>query len=297
MAVLNQYNYPDETGHLGLDVHHSQYSLSREISSWSVVKATIVKDLQILRRYKANLIGNLVRTVLFVAVFYFFSVAISFDDLLDNSINAMFIFYLAGFTLMWFDSVALWKPLETVTTDLTNGTLESIYAGPSSRYAYFIGTILAEGIISTIMFIPIFSALIIVAGADLMTVGQFLIVIVVFVATLASFGIIIALSAVLWKQTSSIANLLGTMFTFISGGLFPVQSFPTALRYFAYIFPYTWGFDLMRYYAFGGNWETLLPVWMEWLVLIAMTIGFFLLSKKMIGTVEHHAKHKGLHLL
>lgn len=198
---------------------------------------------------------------------------------------------------MMFDGVALWTPYETVETDLKNGTLESLYTTPSSKYAYFLGAILAEALIASVFVIPVFITVIYVADLETTNLIMFTIVLITTLMVLIVFGVMIALFAVLWKQVGAIIGVLGSLFTFVSGGLIPVQSFPLGLKYFAYIFPYTWGFDLLRYYAFNGEWETLLPVWQEWTILLSMFVFFAALSKRMVGTVSRHVKNKGLHIL
>ncbi|MHA2031008.1 MAG: ABC transporter permease [Candidatus Kariarchaeaceae archaeon] len=276
---------------------YTDLTASRPTSSFAVVRATFTKELIIKRRYLANLLGQMVRIMLFILIFWFFANALEFHDIFDSSRKAVFIFYLAGFSIMMYDGVALWTPYETVRTDLTNGTLESLYSTPSSKYAYFLGAILAEALISSIFVIPVFITVMYVANLEATNLIMFLVVLVTTLLVLIVFGVMIALSAIMWKQVGAIIGVIGSLFTFVSGGLIPVQSFPVGLKYFAYIFPYTWGYDLLRYYAFDGQWETLLPIWMEWTILISMFGFFALVSKRMVGRVSNHVKNKGLHIL
>jgi ABC-2 type transport system permease protein len=46
----------------------------------------------------------------------------------------------------------------------------------------------------------------------------------------------------------------------IAGAYLPVTAFPKLVQYLAYPLPHTWGYDLIRYYSFEGQWQTLLPV-------------------------------------
>ncbi|MHA2169914.1 MAG: ABC transporter permease [Candidatus Kariarchaeaceae archaeon] len=273
------------------------YSNSKPVSSWRIIKSTIVKDLIVLKRYKANMIGQFVRTLLFIIVFWFFSVAIEFNYLTDTSTRSMYMFYLAGFCLLMYDGVALWSPFNSVTRDLYNGTLESIYSTPSSRYAYFLGGVIAQAIIATIFFLPIYITLVIISKIGIYESSMILVVTGITVVILSIFGVLVALTAILWKQVSSIISILGTLFTFVSGVLFPVQSFPTMIRYLSYLLPYTWGIDLIRVYTYNGEWDPLLPIYVEWMILGIMGIVYYLLSRFALRKVETHAKTKGLHLI
>ncbi|MCE7737588.1 MAG: ABC transporter permease [Candidatus Heimdallarchaeota archaeon] len=275
----------------------SDLSLSKPTSSIGVMTATIKKELIMLKRYKANLLGQLIRTLLFILVFWFFASALEFNDFFDNSKKTVFLFYLAGFSLLMYDSVALWSPFQTVQTDLMNGTLESIYSSPSPRYAYFMGSVIAQAIISTFFFIPIFVTVIYIGGVTAINIGMLVIAVLLVVATLSFFGVIIALLAIMYKQVNSLVGLLGTLFTFISGMFMPLSAFPKALLYFSYIFPYTWGIELMRYYSFNTNWETVYPIWIVWSVMILTAVFYFLVSLKLLKKVEKYAKKQGLHIL
>ena len=53
--------------------------------------------------------------------------------------------------LLVFNGPTLWGPIQAVTSDLYNGTLEYLYSNPGSRYAYYVGTVLTEVITSDVL--------------------------------------------------------------------------------------------------------------------------------------------------
>ena len=85
--------------------------------------------------------------------------------------------------------------------------------------------------------------------------------------------------------------------SFWAGPICPVSTFPPALRFLAYLLPYTWGYDLIRYYSFDGEWPTLLPVWQEWVIVVAYAVLFTLLSRHLLARSETKAKQGGLHVI
>lgn len=69
------------------------------------------------------------------------------------------------------------------------------------------------------------------------------------------------------------------------------------MQYVAYLLPYTWGYDLVRYYSFGGKWQTILPVWQEWAVIGIYAVLYTLLSRHLLARAERLAKRSGLNVI
>ena len=90
----------------------------------------------------------------------------------------------------------------------------------------------------------------------------------VVIVALMALGVMIALLGILYRQVSSIVGILFIMFEFVAGAYFPVDQFPAFVRWIAYLLPYTWGYDMVRYYSFKTDWIPLAPIWMEWCILI-----------------------------
>ncbi len=235
-----------------------------------------------------------------VFAFYIFGNAVSFRtlDTVEGTARAssVFLFFISGILLVIMIDIALWMPLNTVTNDLYNGTLEYLYSTPFSRFSYFLGTIVASAILRMLFLAPVIGG-IVFFGELTDEVWTLLLVVLVTTASLIGVGIIIGLSAILWKETSGIVQILGMLFQFIAGAFIPVQSFPEWLKWIAYIFPQTFAFDLSRYYTFRGNWPTLLPIFWEWMILLLSIPFYFLLSFKLLKRVETHARNQGLHLI
>lgn len=277
-------------------------SLSRPVSSWAVCKATIIKDLQMARRYVPDLIGRLVDLALRLAFFFLMSTVMAYqnvDALGGASLTEgnLFIFLQASALLLAFSGTALSGPIDSVGNDLYNGTLEFLYSGPSSRYAYFVGTVLSGAIINQVSFIPLYLFFVFFSGASLLNTLLVLLVCIMVLITLVAMGIMIGLLGLIWRQAGSIAKLIGLLFEFLAGAYIPLSAFPASIQYLSYLLPYTWGYDLVRYYSFDGSWKTFLPVWVEWLALLIFAVVFILLSRYLLARAELRAKKEGLHLL
>jgi ABC-2 type transport system permease protein len=281
-------------------------SLSRPVPAWVTVVATVRKNLQITRRYLPNLAGNLVELAVRALFFLVLSNTISFRASESNGIvmtgHNLYIFLLGSLALFVFTRSTLWGPINAVTNDLYNGTLEYLYSNPGSRYAYYVGVVISEVLVSQVVFIPVFILLVILSGVNLINLVLMLLACVAVLVSLTAMGIMISLLALLWRQVGSIASVLGILFEMLAGAYMPLSAFPQWLRYFSYLLPFTWGYDLLRYYSFTGSneistWKTILPVWQEWVVVGVFAVVFTMASRYLLKRAENLAKHQGLHMI
>jgi ABC-2 type transport system permease protein len=266
------------------------------------VRATIAKDILIAGRYRPDLAARFADLSIRILFFWMFSRLISINAAsspLGHAITGreLMVYFQGALTLFVFTSTALSAPVNSVSRDLYNGTLEYLYSGPSPRYAYFVGTVLASAILSQVVFLPVFAILVAMSKPSLLDTVLMLAACGMVLATVIALGVILALLALLWRQVASIASALSIMFEMLSGAYVPVTGFPDGLYYVALVLPYTWGYDLIRYYSFDRRWETMFPVAIEWSVLAAFALIFTAISRVLLKSTERVAKRKGLHLL
>jgi ABC-2 type transport system permease protein len=142
-----------------------------------------------------------------------------------------------------------------------------------------------------------FTAIIIVSGAPFGDLTMILVTSVVTIASLMAMGVLFSLMAILWKQVSGLTGLIGVVMQFLTGAFIPVQALPELVQFIAYLMPQTYGMDLVRYYSFGGNWQTILPVEIEWLMIGIYALIYTLVALYLLKKVEKFSKTKGLHLI
>ena len=276
-------------------------TLSRSVPAWETMFASMIKNLQIIRRYVPNLVSRFAETALTMVFFLFLANTITVrtggasGEVLTG--REMFIFFQGAILLLVFQVPTLWTPVFTVSQDLYNGTLEYLYSNPGSRYAYYVGTILADVLIHMVVFLPFYGVLVVYSKASFPNMLLVLLACIMVCITLTAMGIMLALLALLWRQVSSIVNILSMLFQFLAGAYLPIQNFPQAVQYLAYLLPHTWGYDLIRYYSFGGTWDTILPVWQEWGLLVVYAIVYTILSRYLLKRTEQLAKKQGLHVI
>ena len=272
---------------------------SQKVGFIGVVKSSFKMNLEIMTRYKANLLGGLLEFLVIMFVFTIFAFALVYKNgyewLTESDI---FIFYMGAILIMTFNSTAIWTPITNVQRDIYNGTLGYLYFNPSSKYGYFVGSILADGFIKfSVLFIPVLGILVFVSGIfdnPEAIAGVFAISMIILVNFIAM-GVLVSLSAILWKQVNAIAGILNTLFQFLAGAFFPINAYPESVRFLAYLLPHTYGYDLVRYFSFRGHWTTIFPVEIEIAVLLFFTVVYLSLSIILLKKTEHFAKKTGLH--
>lgn len=272
-------------------------TLSKPVSFFHVIRASFLKEFQITLRYRANLIANQVQSLMFIGMFALMATAFAFNTETPLSFEQTIVFFLSGLIIVFFDGVALWKPINSVNRDLYNGTLEYLFFNPHSRVAYFIGNILTSATFASIFMVPLMVALVWLSGLNFVSFLYVLAAIILTVSVLVAFGVMISLMAIMYKQTSNLAGILNTLFTFLSGFLFPISILPKPILGVSLLLPYTYGIDLIRYYTLGSAWETFLPLNVTWGLLAVFALIYWIIAVFLLKRVEIFAKRQGLHLI
>lgn len=271
---------------------------SKEASFWSIVYNSMLIRIKIWKRYGAEAVGAIVQLVILMSVFYLFATAVGFRGYNGFGTHQIYIFFMTGLLIMMFDGVSIYGPLNAMQRDLTNGTLEYLYFTPMRKYPYFFGYSVGTIITNTLIgFLPLYILLVFYANMNFYNAGMILVVIAILLLSLLAMGILISLTIILWKQVQGLVSLLGLVLQFFTGGFIPVSSLPPYIQTFAFFFPHTYAYDLIRYYAYNGQWTMRYPLMYNWILIIGFTIFYTILAVYLLGKVVNHAKQQGLHIL
>lgn len=218
----------------------------------------------------------------------------------------VFLFMMTGTVLTVFSSIATWGPLNRIENDIHYGTLEAVFVTPTSRIGYLLSTTLSRAIISFIFFIPIYIITLLTAGAlgNPRIIGLTLLAIIITVISNISVGLTFGMLAILFRQTRILVSVINMLIQFLCGAYIPVQGFAIIhpvigkiLQYIAMCFPFTYCFDLLRFFLLGGRYVTLLPIWLEFVLIFASTIFYVIIAKLLLIPIERKAKKEGLSIL
>ncbi len=280
-------------------------------TGFRVVGIGIKRDLTNIRRYKAKLIGWLLSMAIGMFTGYLFSVLFELNPVTAgetgiNTATQVFIFFIGGVAIGTFSDSALWAPLMRINQDIHYGTLEAVFVTPSNRVAYLLSPTISDSFVNLIFFIPAYIIIMAVNGTltNLYVIGTTMLVVFVTILSMMAFGLFFAMIALLIRKSQPIALFLSMLMQFLCGAYVPVQAYASMkpvlgsiLKYFAYCFPYTYCYDLFRFFIFGSQYHTLLPVWVEFLVLGVTSIAFVIIAGFLLKLVERKAKNVGLSIL
>lgn len=279
-------------------------------NSLRVVGKGIWRDLVNIRRYRMRLIGWLLNMMIGLGAAYIFGVILNFNSISASetgiSYNQVFVFFAGGIALSTFGDAAIWTPMGRVSQDIHYGTLEAVFVTPTSRMAYLLAPILSDSILNILFFIPAYTIILGVHGAltNFYIIGTTILIVMLTICSMIAFGLFFAMLAILIRKIDPVAIFLNNIFQFICGAFVPVQAFigmskygGPVLKYIAQIFPYTYCYDLFRFYMFGPSYITLLPVWLEFVLLVVSSLFFVVLAYFLLKKVEKKAKKTGLSIL
>jgi ABC-type multidrug transport system permease subunit len=276
----------------------------------NVIYKGVWRDIKSYFRYPAYFLGmflELVSLTLGFAIiggaYYFTPEVLSYIGLNESD---LFVFMLTGALIQVFSGIATWGPYNRVYEDVHYGTVDAIFVSPTSRMGYLVASAISRGLMNIFFFIPLYILTLILTGTivNFAIIGFTLLVIVITFISNVTVGLFFGMFALLTRQARIFVSMTNQLIQFLFGAYLPVQSFMvinrtfgTVMKYFTFIFPYTYNFDLIRHFFFGDRFITLLPIWLELVILGANVIFYLGLARVMLIFVERKAKEQGLAIL
>lgn len=280
------------------------------IFSFRVLGKGIWRDLKNISRYKVALFGWLFSMLVGLGSAFIFGTLFQFNPITTAESglqsNQVFVFFASGVAISAFVDSALWAPMNRVERDIHFGTLEAVFVSPANRLTYLLSPTIADSILNLLFFVPSFIVIMLVNGSltDISIIGTTMLVVLLTIISMVSFGVFFAMIAILIRKSRPIAVFLSMLFQFFCGAYVPVQSYVSinrtvgeVLKYIASIFPITHCYDLFRYFTYGGTYLTLFPVWLEFLFLGVTSLFFLGLAALLLKAGEKKAKRDGLSIL
>lgn len=159
-----------------------------------------------------------------------------------------FEFVIVGLAVVNFASLGLHTFSDRVMAEQRSGTLEVLLAGPVRFLTILAGSMVVPLVWALVEVAALVGIGLGVAGVGLRPYGV-LVALPVLLLTLTvfcGFGVLIAAISILVKRGDPISGPLAQITLLFSGALFPVEVFPAALRFLAYVFPPFYGIRGIR---------------------------------------------------
>ncbi|MEW5936969.1 MAG: ABC transporter permease [Candidatus Thermoplasmatota archaeon] len=197
-------------------------------------------------------------------------------------------------TAYWIN--VLWSMAAQLYWEKEMGNLEIYMTAPISRMAVLGGMALGGMFTTTIRAVTIIAAGMLVFNVRLMVTEPLTLLGVFGFTMLALYGMgmLFASLYLLWgREAWHMSSLLTEPIYLVSGIYFPVRYLGFAVAAAASLIPVTLGLDAMRQLLYPGTIDGFLPVWVELVGLIALSVIFLGFAKAGLGYMEYVAKKKG----
>lgn len=278
------------------EFQHSDLSTS----FWMGFKATFYRNVKIIWQYKFTLFLGFVNTFAVASLFFYIgnlvpNQSINQDGYIVSSVTYIF----AGSMLVDISTRILKKSMNSFTSEIKQGTFETLATQPFGLKKYFVSEITFEVlyslIFSFIYYIPVLLIFPVFRGLNLslLSVLSFLLVIVCVIFFFFSLSLLAANVTILVKRGREISMVIIGVMHLLSGSLFPLSLFPDWLRIIAYISPMTLAVQSFRLCLFGQG--TLMNgiVWGSVVMLILMSIIILILFDLTYKKIYSKIRYKG----
>ena len=266
--------------------------LSQTPSFFQGLKAIFVRNFKILWQYKFTIVLSFVNTLIVSTLFYYIALLIPDMQIEQNLYTVDSVsFIFAGFILVDISTKILKKSLNSISSEMKQGTFETLSTLSFGLRKYFISEVSFEMIYgfttSIVFFIPIFLIFPVFRNVSISFTSFFSLFLVVLSVGLFFFSLslLAANFTILVKRGREISLvILGTLHL-LSGSMFPLSVFPGWLKIIAYFSPFTLGVQAFRLCLFGNGILTDSIVWCAvlYLILSSILIGVvFLLTYRKI---------------
>ncbi len=249
------------------------------------------------KRYKIDWFGYVLMPIVsvipvLIAVWYGNLIG-SFDFSSIVGSGNFFGYYFIGLTY-WNYIESMWSSIFALRQQMRIGQLEDVLLSPIKPWEYIFGWSFLALCITTVNSLP----LIIIAfilNILMISLWSLVVSIIVFLMSMiASYGfafMIFGLTLVL-REGDEIVSLMGNSAPLLGGLYFPVKILPTPLLTVSYVFPFTWGLDLLR--ASILHTKTIIDFNVEFLVLICLSVMYFLLGLISYKLLERRMRIRGI---
>lgn len=230
-------------------------------------------------------------------------ISVGFEGpLVERSRAATYAGFLLCGAVFWNYVEAVWTLCFYLREAMVAGILEAIWVTPMSRVLVFAGWSLARVLTVTVQSVVGLALVVALVGWGVLsgsagvwspTMAAEVIGIGV-VSLVASYGFAFALAglSLLVKDVESLFGLLGNAAPLLGGMAFTVSLLPTPLRIVGYLFPFTWGLDLIRGTVFGSR--TILPWGAEATVCVGLSLFWLMAGYVVLLLCERAARYRGL---
>ncbi len=263
-------------------------------AAWAIAR----KDLQVALRYRFGAINQvfqplyqtLIPGLLLGATFAIGGEAVGLAETAGTTDIAGYLFL--GMLALNLSSAGFWGVAYSIKQELDAGTLEPAWLTPTRRETFVLGMTLAALLLAVVATVVLVLVGIWLFGAEIAP-RLAIAAPILAITTVGVLGIGYLVGAIVLRMRDATFFVDATDFLFvaISGAAFPIVVLPDLVQWIAYLLPTTHALDLMRVAALDTR--PLLPLPIEWLMLVVTSVGILLLGRWAWLRTEHRLRRLG----
>lgn len=248
-------------------------------------------SLKIYFRYPAWLISDIISTPAWLVLLLFPVLMFLPKNQWNNPILLNSFFWAM---ILWdVVSSGLWGFGMAIRREQQTGTLEFLLLTNANRALLFSRNIFPRlvSLSITILYTYFFFILLFNTGIILYEPLQVTLLLLVSLLTAMGFGLVYGALVLRFKNVGPLNNILQFLLLGISGIFYPISSMPSWIQVASLLVPFTYVAELLRFHALRT--PTLLPVALEWTILIASTLVLDVVGIVSLYAIEDRLKLTG----
>ena len=263
-------------------------------AAWAVAR----KELRVFGRYRLNAVNHVIQPlyqtlipgVLLGATFAVGGEAVGLAETAGTTDIVGFLFL--GMLALNMAAAGFWGVAFSIKLELDAGTLEPGWLTPTRRETFVVGMTLAALLIALVSTAILVLIGIWLFGADVaprLAIGLPILAI----GSVGVLGIAYLVGAIVLRMRDAnfFVDAADFIFVGLSGAAFPIVVLPEVVRWISYLLPTTHALDLMRVAALGTT--PLLPLALEWLLLVVTSVGMLVAGRAAWLATEHRLRIQG----
>jgi ABC-2 type transport system permease protein len=263
-------------------------------AAWAIAR----KQLQIFGRYRLNAVNQVIQPlyqtlipgVLLGATFAIGGQAVGLAETAGTTDIVGYLFL--GMLALNLASAGFWGVAFSIKMELDAGTLEPAWLTPTRRETFVIGMTISGLLIAVVA-----TVILVLIGIWLFGAGIApRLAIAVPILAISSIGILgigylVGAIVLRMRDANFFVDAADFIFVVLSGAAFPVIVLPELVRWISYLLPTTHALDLMRVAALDTR--PLLPLPLEWLMLIVTSVALLVVGRAAWLSTEHRLRVLG----
>ncbi|MBY9000996.1 MAG: ABC transporter permease [Candidatus Heimdallarchaeota archaeon] len=278
-----------------------QFTRNKEsVSFLNGIKAVFIRNFKILLQYKFTIVVGFINTLIAASLFYYVSLLVPQNTIMqDGYVVSSVLFIFAGAMLVDISTKILMKSMNSFTSEMRQGTFETLSCMPFGLKRYFVSEITFEVfyglIVSIINYIPVFLIFPIFVGFNISwkSLLSLLLLLVCIIIFFFSLSLLAANFTILVKRGREISMVIIGLIHLLSGSLFPLDLFPQWLQIIAYFSPMTIAVRASRLCLFGNGTITSEIVWIAIIALILSSVLILFLFNITYKKIYNKIREKG----